>query len=332
MTVRIAINGLGRIGRCIARAIGEMKRSDIQLVAMNGPAATETHVHLLSYDSVHGFYSSVTQTGENEIDLGYGPIPVFHERDPKNLPWAKLKVDVVLECTGHFTSKEAALAHIAAGAKNVLISAPANDADKTIVYGVNHSQLTAKDQVISIGSCTTNCLAPIAQLLNDHFGIEKGYMTTIHSYTSDQNLLDNSHKDLRRARAAAMAMVPTSTGVAKALSLVIPELKGKLDGHAMRVPTPNVSCVDLNMLVKKPTSVEAIHEVMNQAAQTHLKNVLAVNHLPLVSIDFNHSIYSSIVDATTTKVIDKNWVHMMAWYDNEWGFANRMLDVAALMR
>lgn len=332
MTVRIAVNGLGRIGRCVVRAIKEMDRKDIELVAVNGPADTDTHIHLLSYDSVHGAFPYVKKHSHDVIDIGFGKIQVFHERDPHKLPWKDLGVDVVFECTGIFKTKEEAASHMRAGAKKVLISAPSSDADNTIVYGVNHNTLKASDDVVSVGSCTTNCLAPVAKLLEDHFGIEKGYMTTIHAYTNDQNIIDNSHKDLRRARAAAMSMIPTSTGAAKALSLVIPSLKGKLDGTSMRVPTPNVSCVDLNVVLKTKVSVDQVHQVMQDAAKGDLKGILAYNDKPLVSIDFNHSSYSSIFDATGTKIVSDNFLHVMAWYDNEWGFSNRMLDLSILLK
>lgn len=331
MTVRIAINGLGRIGRCLVRALKEADVKEIELVAVNGPAPTATHLHLLTYDSLHGFFGGIAQTGEDILDIGCGPVQVFHERDPLKLPWKKLGIDVVLECSGHFTKRSDAAKHIEAGAKKVLISAPSPDADSTIVYGVNNKALKREHQVISVGSCTTNCLAPVAKILNDKLGIEQGYMTTIHAFTSDQNLLDNSHKDLRRARAATLSMVPTSTGAAKAISLVIPELEGKLDGTAIRVPVPNVSCVDLNFVSGRDTSVADINGWMKDMAQGAMKGVLAVNEIPLVSTDFNHTPFSSIFDATGTKVLQKRFVHVMMWYDNEWGFANRMLDVTKIM-
>ncbi len=331
MTIRVAINGLGRIGRCLVRAIAETSNNKIQLVAVNGPAATDTHVHLLKHDSIHGFFGKVNKIAEDEIDIGFGSIKVFHERDPEKLPWKDLNIDVVLECTGYFTKKNDALKHIKAGAKKVLISAPSEDADVTIVYGVNNTSLRSEHKIISVGSCTTNCLAPVAKILNDVIGIETGHMTTIHAFTNDQNLQDNSHKDLRRARSATMSIVPTSTGAAKAIGLVIPELAGKLDGCAMRVPVPNVSCVDLNFVALKQTNKDEINKIVTEYSNNQLKNVLAVNKDPLVSIDFNHNPHSSIFDLTATKVIGGKFVHVIMWYDNEWGFANRMLDVAAIM-
>ncbi len=327
---RIAVNGLGRIGRCLVRAIREGGYDNIELVAVNGPAPTQTHQHLLSYDSIHGFFDGVTITGEDELTIdGMGSVKVFHERDPLNLPWKDLGVDVVMECTGIFKKRDDAAKHLEAGAKRVLISAPAPDPDNTIVHGVNNDTLTADHQVISVGSCTTNCLAPVAKVLHDNIGVERGYMTTIHAYTNDQNIIDNSHKDMRRARAAAMSMIPTSTGAAKALALVIPELEGKLDGSAMRVPTANVSCVDLAFTASRETTADEIHELMRAAASGPMKGVLAVSDLPLVSIDYNHNPHSSIFDTTGTKVIDGKFVRVMAWYDNEWGFSNRMLDLVA---
>jgi glyceraldehyde 3-phosphate dehydrogenase len=329
--VRIGINGLGRIGRCVMRALVEEGYEDtIEIVGVNGPAATPTHVQLLKYDSVHGRFGSVSAEGDI-MTLGSQTFPVFHERDPLNLNWGKLGADIVLECTGYFTDKEGASKHLQAGAKKVLISAPAKDAVPTIVYGVNNDTLTSADNVISIGSCTTNCLAPVAKVLNDAFGIESGYMTTIHSYTGDQNLVDGSHKDMRRARAAALSMVPTSTGAAKALGLVLPELDGKLGGTAIRVPTPNVSLVDLCFTSKKPTSKDAIHAAIQQASEGKLKGVLAISSEPLVSIDFTHHNASSIFDTTGTSVVGEHFVRVMSWYDNEWGFSCRMLDMAKLV-
>lgn len=331
MTLRVAINGLGRIGRCVMRAIAERGGDGITLVAANGPAPTPTHLHLLTYDSIHGFFGQVQQTGDDELTLGKQRVKLFHERDPKKLPWKELGIDVVLECSGHFTDKAGALGHVHAGAKKVLVSAPSADADVTIVYGVNDGWLKPEHQIVSVGSCTTNCLAPVAKLLHDHIGIESGYMTTIHAYTSDQNLLDNSHKDLRRARSAPLSMVPTSTGAAKALSLVIPELAGKLSGTSIRVPVPNVSCVDLTFTAGKDTSEADILAIMKQAASHEMKGVVAVNELSLVSSDFNHHPASAIFDATGTSVIHKRFVRVMMWYDNEWGFSNRMLDVVQKM-
>lgn len=331
MTTRIAINGLGRIGRCVLRAIAENNIRDIEVVAANGPAPIDTHVHLLKYDSVHGHFGQVTKIDDAHLKVGSNTIKILGERDPEKLPWGDLGVDVVLECTGKFTSKADALKHINAGAKKVLISAPSTDADATIVYGVNNNILKAQDKVISVGSCTTNCLAPVAKVLNDTIGIEKGFMTTVHSYTNDQNIMDNSHKDLRRARAAAMSMIPTSTGAAKALSLVIPELEGRLDGTAIRVPTPNVSMVDLTFISLKNTDAKTINQAMIDAANGSMKGVLQVNDEPLVSIDFTHNPHSSIFDSTGTKVVGGNFCRVVSWYDNEWGFSLRMLDVAKLI-
>lgn len=331
MTIKIAINGLGRIGRCVMRAAAEYKRDDIEIVAVNGPAPIETHVHLLKYDSTHGTYPAVKQVGDDAIDMGQGAIKLFRERDPSKLPWGELGVDVVLECTGIFNDKKDAAAHIQAGAKKVVISAPAKNVDATIVYGVNNDVLKPEHDVVSIGSCTTNCLAPVAKILNDAIGIERGFMTTIHAFTNDQNILDGTHKDLCRARTASSSMIPTSTGAAKALGLVLPELAGKLDGVAVRVPTPNVSLVDLTFDAGRNTSAEEINEIISKAAKGSLKGVLAVNNEPLVSIDFNHNPHSSIFDATGTKVIDGRFCRVASWYDNEWGFSVRMLDVATLV-
>jgi glyceraldehyde 3-phosphate dehydrogenase len=334
MTIRIAINGLGRIGRCVTRAIFEDARySNIELVAVNGPAPIETQVHLLKYDSIHGRFSKSVEAAEGSLIIDGKLVKLFGERDPKKLPWGDLKIDVVLECTGAFTKYDDAAQHIIAGAKKVILSAPAKeDSVRTIVFGVNDEMLQEDDKVISVGSCTTNCLAPIAKALNDAVGIEKGFMTTIHAYTNDQNVVDNSHKDLRRARACAMSMIPTSTGAAKALGLVLPELKGKLDGGAVRVPTANVSMVDLNFIAKKDTTKEEINDAMRKAATGRMKNILQIVEEPLVSIDFNHNSYSSCFDTTQTKVIGGNMVKVASWYDNEWGFSQRMLDVASIIK
>lgn len=330
MTLRIGINGLGRIGRCVVRALVESGRSDIELVAANGPAPIATHVHLLKYDSVHGpFRGDVEARGENLLINGRDVV-LLHEKDPSKLPWKSLGVDMVLECSGKFNKKSEAAAHLAGGAKKVLISAPADEVDATIVYGVNHHTLTREHEVVSVGSCTTNCLAPVAKALNDTVGIESGFMTTIHAYTGDQNLVDGSHKDLRRARAATMSMIPTSTGAAKALGLVLPELNGKLDGTAIRVPTPNVSLVDLTFTAKRATSKEEINEALRQAAAGAMRGVLGTSSEPLVSTDFNHSPLSSIADLTGTFVLGGRTCRVASWYDNEWGFSCRMLDVAAL--
>jgi glyceraldehyde 3-phosphate dehydrogenase len=334
MTIRIAVNGLGRIGRCVTRAIFEDARySNIELVAVNGPAPIETQVHLLKYDSIHGRFSKSVEAAEGSLIIDGKLVKLFGERDPKKLPWGDLKIDVVLECTGAFTKYDDAAQHIIAGAKKVILSAPAKeDSVRTIVFGVNDEMLQEDDKVISVGSCTTNCLAPIAKALNDAVGIEKGFMTTIHAYTNDQNVVDNSHKDLRRARACAMSMIPTSTGAAKALGLVLPELKGKLDGGAVRVPTANVSMVDLNFIAKKDTTKEEINDAMRKAAMGKMKNILQIVEEPLVSIDFNHNSFSSCFDTTQTKVIGGNMVKVASWYDNEWGFSQRMLDVASIIK
>ncbi len=334
MTIRVAINGLGRIGRCVTRAIFEDARySNIELVAVNGPAEIATQKHLLKYDSIHGRFSKSVEGDGNFLVIDGKKVRLFAERDPKKLPWADLKIDVVLECTGVFTQYADAHQHIDAGAKKVIISAPAKEDNvKTIVYGVNDDSLNANDKVISVGSCTTNCLAPIAKAINDAIGIEKGFMTTIHAYTNDQNIVDNSHKDLRRARACAMSMIPTSTGAAKAIGLVLPELKGKLDGNAIRVPTANVSMVDLNFIAKRDTTKEEVNEVVRKAAAGRMKEVLQIIDEPLVSIDFNHTDFSSCFDTTQTRVMGGNLVKVASWYDNEWAFSLRMLDVTSLIQ
>jgi glyceraldehyde 3-phosphate dehydrogenase len=334
MTIRVAINGLGRIGRCVTRAIFEDARySNIELVAVNGPAEIATQKHLLKYDSIHGRFSKSVEADGNFLVIDGKKVRLFGERDPKKLPWADLKIDVVLECTGVFTQYDDAHQHIDAGAKKVIISAPAKEDNvKTIVYGVNDDSLNADDKVISVGSCTTNCLAPIAKAINDAIGIEKGFMTTIHAYTNDQNIVDNSHKDLRRARACAMSMIPTSTGAAKAIGLVLPELKGKLDGNAIRVPTANVSMVDLNFIAKRNTTKEEVNEAVKKAASGRMKEVLQIIDEPLVSIDFNHTGFSSCFDTTQTRVMGGNLVKVASWYDNEWAFSLRMLDVTSLIQ
>ena len=332
MTLRIAINGFGRIGRNVVRAIYESGRTDVDIVAINDLGPVETNAHLMRFDSVHGaFPKSVEVDGDTIKIEGGDSFKVFAERDPKNLPWGDLDIDVVMECTGIFTSKEKASLHLEAGAKRVLISAPAGDADKTIVYGVNHDVLTKDDVVVSNASCTTNCLSPVAKVLNDVIGLEKGMMTTIHSYTGDQPTLDTMHKDLYRARAAAMSMIPTSTGAAKAVGLVLPELNGKLDGFAMRVPTPNVSVVDLKFIASRDTSVDEINQAIRSAADGNLKGVLSYTDAPNVSIDFNHNPHSSIFHMDQTKVMDGNFCSILTWYDNEWGFSNRMTDTAIAM-
>ena len=331
MTVRIGINGFGRIGRNILRAYFEKGHEEsLEIVAINDLGDAATNAHLIKYDTAHGPFPGKVSVEGDELSVNEKKIKVFAERNPSDLPWDKLSVDVVLECTGLFASKEKASGHIAAGAKKVIISAPgANDVDSTVVFGVNHETLRASDVVISNASCTTNCLAPIAKVLNDSIGIDSGLMTTIHSYTNDQVLSDVYHKDLRRARSATMSMIPTKTGAAAAVGLVLPELDGRLDGFAIRVPTINVSMVDFSFVAKRETSVEEINEtVVSSSEEGGLAGVLDVNHLPLVSIDFNHNSASSIFDSTLSKVSKGKLVKVCAWYDNEWGFSNRMLDVA----
>ena len=332
MTVRVAINGFGRIGRNILRAIAESGRKDVQVVAINDLAPPATNAHLFKYDSVHGrFAGKVTFEGDT-LDVGTGPIKVLSERDMGALPWGELGVDIVMECTGIFTKRDKAAGHLAAGARKVLISAPGDGADITVVYGVNHDKLEAGHTVVSNASCTTNCLAPVAKVLHELVGIERGHMTTIHSFTNDQHLLDVFHKDLHRARAATLSMIPTSTGAAKAVGLVLPELKGKLDGVSMRVPTQNVSIVDLTFVPGRETSAEEINDAIRKAAASGpLKGILEHHDEPLVSIDFNHNPASSTVDLNATKVVDGKFVRVASWYDNEWGFSNRMSDTAALM-
>ena len=329
MSVKVAINGFGRIGRNVLRAIIESGRTDIEVVAINDLGPVETNAHLLRFDSVHGRFPATVTTTDTSIDVGRGPIRVTAISNPAELPWAD--VDVVLECTGIFTSKDACQAHLDNGSSRVLISAPGKDADKTIVFGVNDASLTSADLVVSNASCTTNCLAPVAKVLNDSVGITKGFMTTIHSYTGDQPTLDTMHKDLYRARAAALSMIPTSTGAAKAVGLVLPELDGKLDGVAIRVPTPNVSVVDMTFESSRPTTVEEVKAAIIAAADGPLKGILAYTDLPLVSTDFNHDPHSSTFHLDQTKVLDGNMVRILSWYDNEWGFSNRMSDTAVAM-
>ncbi|WP_309082679.1 type I glyceraldehyde-3-phosphate dehydrogenase [Chelativorans sp.] len=332
MTVKVAINGFGRIGRNIVRAIYESGRKDIDVVAVNDLGPVESNAHLLRYDSVHGrFPGEVTVEGDS-IRIDSESFKVLAERDPSKLPWKDLGVDIVLECTGIFTSKEKASAHLAAGAKRVLVSAPADGADLTVVYGVNHDKITREHIVLSNASCTTNCLAPIAKVLNDAIGIEKGFMTTVHAYTGDQPTLDTMHKDLYRARAAAMSMIPTSTGAAKAVGLVLPELKGKLDGVSIRVPTPNVSVIDFKFVAKRTVTPDEVNQALVSAAtEGPLKGILNYTKEPLVSIDMNHNPASSTFALDQTKVIEGNLVRVMSWYDNEWGFSNRMADVTAVI-
>ena len=328
MSVKVAINGFGRIGRNILRSIIENKNHNIKVVGINDLGPIETNAHLLKYDSVHGILNRDVIINGSDLDIGTGPIKVTSERNPENLPWKELDVDVVLECTGIFTSKEKAQQHITAGAKKVLISAPASGVDLTVVYGVNHKKISSEHQILSNASCTTNCLAPLAYVLNKSIGIENGFMTTIHSYTGDQPTLDTMHSDLYRARAAAANMIPTSTGAAKAVGLVLPELDGKLDGVAIRVPTQNVSVVDFKFNSKKETSIEEINEAIKIASENELKNILSFNDKKLVSSDFNHNPSSSIFHSDQTKVMNKKFVRILSWYDNEWGFSNRMCDTA----
>jgi glyceraldehyde 3-phosphate dehydrogenase (phosphorylating) len=331
MATRIAISGFGRIGRNVLRAIVEAKRRDVEVVAINDLVSAKDNAHLFKHDSVHGPFPGPIKVEADSIDVGTGPIKVLAERDPKKLPWKAMGIDIVMECTGIFTDREKAAQHLEAGAKRVLVSAPAKGADLTVVYGVNHGKLTAEHKVVSNASCTTNCLAPVAKVLNDLCGIKSGYMTTIHAYTNDQNILDQAHKDIRRARAAAINIIPTSTGAAAAVGLVLPELKGKLDGTAIRVPVPNVSVVDLKVIPGRETSVDEINKAMEHAASQELKGILGVTSEQLVSSDFNHNPMSATFDLTQTQIVDGRLVRVLAWYDNEWGFSNRMADTAVAM-
>ncbi len=331
MAVRVAINGFGRIGRNVLRAVAEARRTDIEVVAINDITSVETNAHLLKYDSVHGRYPGEVRIEGDTMDIGSGPIRVCAERDPANLPWSELGIDVALECTGLFTDRAKAAAHLEAGAKKVLISAPSKDADVTVVYGVNHGALNGAHKVVSNASCTTNCLAPVAKVINDLCGLSQGFMTTVHAYTNDQCILDAPHKDLHRARAAGVSMIPTTTGAARAVGLVLPELQGKLDGTAIRVPTPNVSMIDLKFIPTRETTVDEVNAAMKRASEQELAGVLGVNDEPLVSIDFNHNPYSSTFDMTQTQMVDGRLVRVLSWYDNEWGFSCRMADVAIAM-
>ena len=331
MAVRIAISGFGRIGRNVLRAIVEARRKDLEVVAINDLVSAKDNAHLLKYDSVHGPFPGTVTVEAEAIDVGTGPIRVLAERDPRKLPWKALNIDIVMECTGLFTDREKAAAHLEAGARRVLVSAPSKGADLTVVYGVNHGKLTPEHKVVSNASCTTNCLAPVAKVLNDLVGIRAGFMTTIHAYTNDQNVLDQAHKDMRRARAAALSLIPTSTGAATAVGLVLPELNGKLDGTSIRVPTPNVSVVDLKFIPGRETSTEEINTAMRHAAAQQLKGILGVTDEPLVSVDFNHCPMSATFDLTQTQIVDGRLVRVLAWYDNEWGFSNRMADTAIAM-
>ena len=327
--MQVAINGFGRIGRNVLRCIVEHNRDDIEVVAINDLAPIETNAHLLRYDSVHSRAPFDVKTSETTMDVGHGPIHMTSERDPSALDWSG--IDLVLECTGIFTSRDTAQVHLEQGAKRVLISAPATGADKTIVYGINHNTLTSDDLIVSNASCTTNCLAPVAKVLNDAVGIEAGFMTTIHSYTGDQPTLDRGHKDLYRARAAAMNIIPTSTGAARAVSLVLPELEGKLDGVAIRVPTPNVSCIDLTFQASRDTDKDEINAAIKKACESELSGILGLTDEKLVSLDFNHASHSSIFAADQTHVVQGRTCRVLSWYDNEWGFSNRMVDTAVAM-
>ena len=331
MAVNVAINGFGRIGRNVLRAIAESGRRDINVVAINDLGPVETNAHLLRFDSVHGRFPGEVKVDGDTIDIGLGPIKVTALRDPAELPHSALGVDIVLECSGVFTSKAKASAHLKAGAKRVLVSAPADEADLTVVYGVNHDKLLPEHRVVSNASCTTNCLAPVAKVLNDAVGIEHGFMTTIHSYTGDQPTLDTLHKDLYRARAAALSLIPTTTGAAKAVGLVLPELKGKLDGSSIRVPTPNVSMIDFKFVAKRTTTPGEITDAIKLAAAQQLKGILGFTDSPNVSVDFNHDPHSSVFHVDQTRVIDGTFVRVVSWYDNEWGFSNRMADTAVAM-
>jgi glyceraldehyde 3-phosphate dehydrogenase len=332
MAIRVAINGFGRIGRLVLRALHEQNRDDLQVVAINDLGTVAANAHMLKYDSVHGRFEGEIATGDNWMDIGRGKISVLSERDPAKLPWKDLSIDVALECTGLFTKRETAAKHLEAGAKRVIVSAPADGVDITMVIGVNSDQVNASHRVLSNGSCTTNCLAPIAYVLNEGVGIVHGYMTTIHSYTGDQNTVDTLHKDLHRARAAAINMIPTSTGAAKALGLVIPALNGKLDGSAIRVPTPNVSLIDLTFSAARDTSKDEINALMEKAAKSNrFRGILAISKDATVSTDFNHDSHSSTFDLTQTNVVDRRFCRVLSWYDNEWGFSNRMVEAAALV-
>jgi glyceraldehyde 3-phosphate dehydrogenase len=332
MAVKVAISGFGRIGRNVLRAIAEADRRDLQVVAINDLTTPQENAHLFKYDSVHGRYPGTVKVEGDSFDIGLGyPIKVLAVKDPGKLPWKDLGIDIVMECTGIFTDRDKAAIHLEAGAKRVLVSAPSKGADLTVVYGVNHDKLKPEHKVVSNASCTTNCLAPVAKVLNELCGIKSGFMTTIHAYTNDQRLLDQAHKDMRRARAAALSMIPTSTGAASAVGLVLPELKGKLDGTSIRVPTPNVSAVDLKFIPGRETTVEEINKAMEHAANGPLRGILAVNSEQLVSIDFNQTPFSSTFDLTQTQIVDGKLARILAWYDNEWGFSNRMSDTAMAM-
>jgi len=331
MAIKLAINGFGRIGRLVLRAIIESNRKDVKVIAINDLGTPDSNAHLLQYDSVHGILPQKVRATKSTINAGKGSIKIFSERNPEDLPWKELNIDIVMECTGIFTSREKSQLHLNAGAKKVLISAPSNDADITVVYGVNHNKIRKSHKIISNASCTTNCLAPVAKVINRLCGINQGYMTTVHAFTGDQSILDVLHSDPRRARAASQSIIPASTGAAKAVGLVLPELQGRLDGTAVRIPTPNVSMIDLVFNAKKKTDIESINNAMIRASRKELKGVLAVENRPLVSIDFNHNPHSSIFDLTQTQVIKGKLGRVLSWYDNEWGFANRMSDTASVV-
>lgn len=331
MKTRLAINGFGRIGRLTLRALVEQQCDHLEVALINSPGHAEGMAHLLEFDSTHGHFNHQINYGDDWMDIGLGKMMLTHERDPALLPHKDQGIDVVLECSGQFNSRETAAAHLSAGAKKVLISAPALNADYTVVYGVNHDGMLPQHYIVSNASCTTNCLAPMVKVMNDAFGLISGNMTTIHAYTGDQNILDNSHKDLRRARSGARSIVPTTTGAARSIGLVLPELDGRLDGSAVRVPTDNVSVIDLHFYAKQPCDVQSVNAALTQAAKGPMKGIMSVNKLPLVSIDFNHNSHSCVADLTQTQVQEERFVRIMGWYDNEWGFANRMLDTAAYM-
>jgi len=331
VTLKLAISGFGRIGRMTLRALQEMNRDDMEVVLINSPGPVETSAHLYEFDSVHGRATGPISIGDDWMDIGRGKIHMSREREPAQIPHAAHNIDIVLECSGKFNSREQSAAHLAAGAKKVLVSAPCKNADLTVVYGVNHESLSAAVDIVSNASCTTNCLAPVAKVLADTVGIEAGYMTTIHAYTGDQPTLDSSHKDLRRARSAALSMIPTSTGATSAVGQVLPQLQGKMNGSAIRVPTANVSVVDLVVTTSRDTSHDEINQAFRDAANGPMKGVLGINERPLVSVDFNHNPHSSIADLTQTNVANSRFVRVLAWYDNEWGFSCRMLDTASAM-
>ena len=329
MTLNIAINGFGRIGRNVLRALAEREAKDINIVAINNVASLETSLHLFKYDTIHGIFNGDISSSDDEINIGFGPIKILSERNINNLDWNKQNVDIVFECTGKFNDRENAIRHIEAGAKKVIISAPGKNSDITVVFGVNHKLIKEEHKIISCASCTTNCLAPVLKILNDNIGIQNGFVTTIHSYTGDQSIVDRNHKDLFRARAAGQNIIPTTTGSANSIGLIIPDLLGKLDGISVRVPNSNVSLIDLTVNLVNETTVEEVNQLFLEfSKKIEFKNILSTNDLPLVSSDFNHNIHSAIFDLNQTKLINKKLLRTMAWYDNEWGFSNRMIDTA----